>query len=180
MGKKNTVRIDMEVFNRAIEAAGYASPKAFCELELGFSDGWYYTIRNHGGRGVKVLVAELIARRLDIDIDRLVISDKNGNPSVSEADSSFAREPETAGASPRPTGTVEEETLDSDVEALRAERDELREEIDHLIMRKARFMKEIDNQKAKLTMCNELSGMFKGAAQIFDDIAKCFERMESR
>ena len=134
MSKRNTVRINMEMLDGYLKAKNI-TPKEFCENQLGFSDGWYYGIRKKGGRGVKILVAQLIARKIGIDYMTLVVEDDgagrkgNGNPSVNEVDSSLCtREPMktgevslldfaemggsiaegTAGASPRPTEREEE------------------------------------------------------------------------
>ncbi len=121
MSKRKTVRINMEMLDGYLKAKNI-HPKEFCETQLGFTDGWYYTIRKNGGRGVKVLSAQLIARITGIDYKTLVIDEKNvvkketinakidavrevdGNPSVTIGDSSLCtRESKTAGASPRPT-----------------------------------------------------------------------------
>lgn len=72
MSKRNTVQINMEVFDNWLKESNYKSPKEFCEKELGLSDGWYYGIRKNNGKGVKTLVAQLIANKMSIDIDELL------------------------------------------------------------------------------------------------------------
>lgn len=72
MSKRNTVQINMEVFDNWLKESNYKSPKEFCEKELGLSDGWYYGIRKNNGKGVKTLVAQLIANKMGIDIDELL------------------------------------------------------------------------------------------------------------
>ena len=118
MSKRNTVRINMDLLDGYLTTKNI-TPKEFCETRLGFTDGWYYGIRKNGGRGVKVLVAQLIARSIGVEYETLVIDEKDvvkketinakldagreyGNPSI------------TAGASPRPTETREEKPLFSD------------------------------------------------------------------
>lgn len=76
MGKKNTVQIDMEVFDGWLKESRYKSPKEFCEKELGLSDGWYYGIRKNNGKGVKTLLAMLIADKMGIHIDELLYLEK--------------------------------------------------------------------------------------------------------
>lgn len=76
MGKKNTVQIDMEVFDGWLKESSYKSPKEFCEKELGLSDGWYYGIRKKNGKGVKTLLAMLIADKMGIHIDELLYLEK--------------------------------------------------------------------------------------------------------
>jgi hypothetical protein len=76
MGKKNTVQIDMEVFDGWLKKSSYKSPKEFCEKELGLSDGWYYGIRKNNGKGVKTLLAMLIADKMGIHIDELLYLEK--------------------------------------------------------------------------------------------------------
>lgn len=150
MSKRNTVRINMEMLDGYLKAKNI-TPKAFCETQLGFSDGWYYSIRKNGGRGVKVLSAQLIARITGIDYKTLVIDEKDvvkketinakldagreyGNPSI------------TTGASPRPT----ERTEELQNEDVRKEREELFEDIDRLIMEKSRLVGQVETKKNEL------------------------------
>lgn len=72
MSKRNTVQINMEVFDNWLKESNYKSPKEFCEKELGLSDGWYYGIRKNNGKGVKTLLAMLIADKMGIHIDELL------------------------------------------------------------------------------------------------------------
>ena len=72
MSKRNTVQINMEVFDNWLKESNYKSPKEFCKKELGLSDGWYYGIRKNNGKGVKTLLAMLIADKMGIHIDELL------------------------------------------------------------------------------------------------------------
>ncbi len=72
MSKRNTVQINMEVFDNWLKETGYKSPKEFCERELGLSDGWYYGVRKANGKGVKTLLAQLIANKMGINIEDLL------------------------------------------------------------------------------------------------------------
>ncbi len=83
MSKRNTVQIDMEVFDNWLKESNYKSPKEFCEKELGLSDGWYYGIRKNNGKGVKTLVAQLIANKMGIDIINLLYWETPKNPMAS-------------------------------------------------------------------------------------------------
>lgn len=76
MSKRNTVQIDMNVFDNWLKESSYKSPKEFCEKELGLSDGWYYGIRKNNGKGVKTLLAMLIADKMGIHIDELLYLEK--------------------------------------------------------------------------------------------------------
>lgn len=83
MSKRNTVQINMEVFDNWLKGSNYKSPKEFCEKELGLSDGWYYGIRKNNGKGVKTLVAQLIANKMGIDIINLLYWEMPKNPMAS-------------------------------------------------------------------------------------------------
>ena len=83
MSKRNTVQINMEVFDNWLKESNYKSPKEFCEKELGLSDGWYYGIRKNNGKGVKTLVAQLIADKMGINIDNLLFWEMPKNPVAS-------------------------------------------------------------------------------------------------
>jgi len=98
MSKRKTVRINMDLLDGYLKEKNI-HPKDFCEKQLGFTDGWYYTIRKKGGRGVKVLSAQLIARITGIDYKTLVIPEEDTGRKTA------------AGASPRPTETREEKPL---------------------------------------------------------------------
>lgn len=76
MSKRNTVQINMNVFDNWLKESSYKSPKEFCEKELGLSDGWYYGIRKNNGKGVKTLLAMLIADKMGIHIDELLYLEK--------------------------------------------------------------------------------------------------------
>lgn len=76
MSKRNTVQINMEVFDNWLKGSSYKSAKEFCEKELGLSDGWYYGIRKNNGKGVKTLLAMLIADKMGIHIDELLYLEK--------------------------------------------------------------------------------------------------------
>lgn len=76
MSKRNTVQINMEVFDNWLKESDYKSPKEFCEKELGLSDGWYYGIRKNDGKGVKVLLANLIASHMGVKAEKLIVSDR--------------------------------------------------------------------------------------------------------
>lgn len=80
MRKRNTVQINMEVFDNWLKESNYKSPKEFCKKELGLSDSWYYRIRKNNGKGVKTLLAILIANKMGIDIVNLLYWEMPKNP----------------------------------------------------------------------------------------------------